>query len=90
MRTTWESWDLDDMQDAADAGAYVEMDALPVPEQTLVETLPYYGAFSDYRDHVVGCADCREDSRPDCAKGAGLLEVSRIGVTEQHHMALDN
>lgn len=90
MRTIWMSWDLDDMQDAAEAEGHVSLDALAVPEQQPVESLPYYGAFSDYRAHVAGCADCRRDDRPDCREGEASLEVSRIGVTEQHRMAAFN
>lgn len=90
MRTIWTSWDLDDMQDAAEAEGYVSLGALVVPEVRLVAPLPYYGAFSDYQAHVAGCPDCRRDDRPDCREGGASLEVSRVGVTEQHRMAEQN
>lgn len=90
MRTIWASWNLDDMQDAADVEGHVSLDALAVPEQRPVESLPYYGAFSDYQAHVAGCVDCLPDDRPDCREGETSLEVSRVGVTEQHRLAAFN
>jgi hypothetical protein len=78
------------MTDAAELEGHVGLRALAVPEQRLVESLPYYSAFSDYQVHVTGCADCRRDDRPDCPEGEGLLVVSRIGVEEQQRMAAQN
>lgn len=87
---TWMRWDLDDMQDAAEAEGHVSLDALAVPETRLVASLPYFGAFSDYGVHVAGCAGCRRDDRPDCAEGVTLLEVSHAGLMVQQRMALSN
>ncbi|WP_086559959.1 hypothetical protein [Streptomyces africanus] len=90
MRTTWASWTPGDMQEAAELEGWVGLTALKVPEQKLVETLPYYGGLTDYQAHVTACADCRRDDRPDCAEGEMLLTVSRIGVEEQHRLAASN
>ncbi|WP_030248024.1 hypothetical protein [Streptomyces sp. NRRL S-455] len=90
MQTIWTRWDLADMQDAADAEGHTALDALVVPELKLVGTLPYSGALTDYREHITACADCRRDDRPDCRTGEALLAVSRIGVEEQHRMAVHN
>lgn len=90
MRTTWTNWKPADMQDAAESEARTGFDALEVPERDFITTLPYYGAFTEYRDHVVGCADCREDDRTDCPEGAEMLRVARIGLVEQADLALSN
>ena len=90
MRTIYADWAPADIRDAAESESRTTLGALGVPELTLVETLPYAGAFSDYRAHVTGCADCRRDDRADCAEGENLLAVSRIGVAEQHILAASN
>jgi hypothetical protein len=90
MRTTWASWDLDDMQDRADEEGHVGLDVLRVPVRDFLTTLPYYGAFAEYRDHIVGCAECREDSRTDCARGETLRTVARVGLEEQARIAESN
>ncbi|MFD8226864.1 hypothetical protein ACFV16_22130 [Streptomyces massasporeus] len=90
MRTIWVGWAIGDMQDAADAEGHASLDALVVPEQRPVESLPYYGAFDDYRAHVTGCADCRRDDRDDCATGNAMATVARVGIEEQHRMAVYN
>lgn len=87
---TWTERDLDDMQDAAEAEGYAKLDVLFVPEQRLVETLPYYSAFDDYRAHVTGCACCRRDDRPDCPEGEALLAVAQVGIGEQQRLAASN
>jgi hypothetical protein len=89
MRTTWTKWNLDDMQDAAEAHGHVELDALAVPERDLIATLPYYDAFAEYRDHVVGCTVCR-DTQDDCPEGAELRRIARVGLEEQARIALNN
>jgi hypothetical protein len=90
MRTMWVGWALDDIRDAAEAEGQTALDCLGVPEMKLVETLPYYGAFSDYPAHIAGCADCRRDDRDDCVEGETLRAVARIGVEEQHRIAESN
>jgi hypothetical protein len=89
-QTTWAEWEPDAMSEAAELEGYTDLTALKVPEQRLVESMPYHAAFSDYRFHVVGCADCRRDDRADCPEGEALLAVSRIGVDEQHRAAAHN
>jgi hypothetical protein len=86
----WVGWTLDDIRDAAEAEGQTSLDSLGTSEIKLVETLPYYGAFSDYPTHIAACADCRRDDRPDCAEGETLRTVARIGVEEQHRMAALN
>jgi hypothetical protein len=90
MRTLWVGWDLDDIRDAAEAEGQTALDCLGVAELKMVETLPYYGAFSDYPAHIAACAGCRRDDQPDCVEGEALLAVSRIGVEEQHRLAANN
>lgn len=90
MRTTWKTWGLEDMQDAADAEGLAGLDSMPIPERDLLETLPYYSAFSEFSDHVTGCPACIDDKRPDCSEGTALMEIARVGIVEQHIIALDN
>lgn len=90
MRTTWERWDLDDMIDAAEAEGHQGLDSRPVPMLDFVETLPYFGAFDDFRWHVTNCPACLHDDRPDCATGVAMANVSRIGMAEQKRIALNN
>ena len=90
MRTTWTDWDLDDMQDAAEAEGLAGLDSVPIPERDLLEPLPYYGAFSEFSDHVTGCPACIDDSRPDCSEGTALMEIARVGIVEQRIIALSN
>lgn len=90
MRTQWINWDLADMQDAADAEGYAGLTALNVPEHgEIIGTLPYVGAFADYREHVTACRPCLHDA-VGCPEGEALLKVSRIGVTVQHRLAESN
>ncbi|MFH8805259.1 hypothetical protein ACH4F6_37915 [Streptomyces sp. NPDC017936] len=90
MRTIWTQWDTADMTDAAEMENRAALRALGVPERRLLEVLPYYGAFTDYHVHVTACAACRDDDRADCPEGRTLLDVSWIGVEEQHRSALSN
>jgi hypothetical protein len=90
MRTIWTGWALDDMRNAAEMEGRVSLTALDAPEQRLVESLPYYGAFCDYRAHVTGCDACRYDDQPDCPEGNALLGVSHVGVDEQRRTAASN
>lgn len=87
MSLQWITWNLDDMQDAADEEGYVGMTALAVREHTELPVLPYYGALVDYRDHVGTCAVCGGPDLKSCAQGDGLSGVARVGVDEQHRMA---
>lgn len=90
MRTTWTDWKMSLMRDAAEAEAYAGFDALGAPDRNLLATLPYYGAFTEYRDHVTGCHDCRDDGRDDCPKGTELLDTASIGLRAQTRLALSN
>lgn len=90
MRTEWTLWDLNDMIGAAELEDRVTLGGLGTRELLLTESLPYFGGFADYSHHVTGCIDCRRDDREDCARGEGLLELSRIGVEEQHRAAVNN
>lgn len=90
MRTTWTEWKPVDMRKAARDEARTEFGVLAAPERKFLETLPYYGAFSEFSDHVTDCADCRDDDRKDCPEGAALLEVARSGLAEQRRMSMKN
>lgn len=90
MRTTWTDWKPKDMRDAAESEARTGFDALGAMERDFVTALPYYGAFTEYRDHVTGCRNCREDGRADCPEGTGLLDVASVGLRTQARLALDN
>jgi hypothetical protein len=90
MRTTWERWDLDDMTGAAEVEGLRDLRTVRSPEVNLVGALPYFGAFSEYREHVTCCPDCLFDDRPDCAEGTALAAVARIGMEEQHLIAASN
>lgn len=90
MRTTWERWSTQDMTDAAEAEDRTCLEVLAPPEREFVETLPYYGAFSDYKVHVTGCRDCRRDDREDCPAGDALRMTARIGLEVQERMAARN
>lgn len=87
---TWTEWNLDDLRDEADIEGRVKLSALVVPEQRLVETLPYYSAFDAQRAHVTACASCRRDDREDCPEGEALLAVAVVGIGEQQHLAASN
>lgn len=90
MRTTWADWRLSNMRDAAESEARTGFDALDVPKRDSIATLPYYGAFTTYRGHVAGCADCREDSRTDCPEGAEMLSAAGSGLRVQSRIAARN
>jgi hypothetical protein len=90
MRTTWTEWSPARMREDAQTEARVGFEALRAPERTALECLPYFGAFTDYRDHITGCADCIDDRRPDCAESENLVAVFRIGVAEQQILATLN
>lgn len=90
MRTTWETLNLDDLQDAAASEARTGFDARGVPERDFVETLPYFSAFDEFRWHVTDCRDCLDDGRPDCSEGVRLRDVARVGLGEQHRLAASN
>ena len=90
MRTTWADWKTDDMQDAAESAARSGFDALGATMRHFVETLPYYGAYSEYEEHVAVCAHCQRDEFTDCPKGAALFSVARIGLGEQQRFAARN
>lgn len=87
MQPMWECADLDIMQDAAEAEAHVSLDGLRTPEQDFVTTMPYYGAFAEYRDHVAGCTGC---AGTDCPEGEALRKTARVGLEEQARIALNN
>lgn len=90
MRTTWADWKPKDMRDAAESEARAGFDALGATERDFVTALPYYGAFTEYRDHVTGCLSCREDDQADCPEGAGLLDTASVGLRAQSRLALNN
>lgn len=90
MRTTWTGWSLDKMREDAEAEAWAGLTALRAPERHAIETLPYFGAFDEYREHVFRCSHCIDDRERDCPEGEALLEVSRIGVAEQKNLAAFN
>lgn len=90
MRTTWTDWQLSDMRDAAESEARAGFDALGAPERSFVKVLPYYGAFTEYRCHVIGCAACREDDQADCTEGTELLDAAGVGLRAQLRLALSN
>lgn len=85
----WVEMSLTDMQDAADAEGYAALTDLDVPSRELLGTLPYFGAFSDYQEHVASCATCALEL-VGCPEGEEMAEVSQIGVTEQHRIAESN
>lgn len=90
MRTQWRETSLTKMLDAADAEGYASLTALDVPDHPeIIATLPYVGAFGDYREHVTSCAVCAIEPI-GCPEGEALLEVSKVGVIEQHRLAESN
>lgn len=89
MRTTWTEWNPQIMQQAAETEARVAFDDLAPMERDLIATLPYYGAFGEYRDHVVACSVCR-DTPVDCPEGGTLRKTARIGLEEQALIAAYN
>lgn len=90
MRTTWTSWETDDMQDAAASEARAGFDALGVRERDFLGPLPYYGAYAEYEEHVANCPVCKQDEFSDCPEGAELLDIARTGIGEQADLALSN
>ena len=89
MRTQWLETTLTDMQDAADAEGYAGITALGTPSHELAVSLPYFGAFAEYHEHITSCRECLHNAI-GCPEGEALLEVSRVGVTEQHRIAESN
>lgn len=90
MRTVWTDWKPADMRDAAESEARVGFDALRVPVLHPVAALPYYGAQSEYEDHVESCAVCGRSVTSGCSEGEALLETVLIGLGEQHRSAVSN
>ena len=89
MLTRWTCGDLDELRGTAEIKNQAALDDLRTPERDFVTTLPYYGAFAEYRDHVVGCATCR-DTEDDCSEGGELRRIARVGLEEQARIALSN
>lgn len=89
MRTTWTEWNPQTMQEAAELEARVAFEELAPAERDFITTLPYYGAFGEYRDHVVGCDLCR-DTQDDCPEGGALRKTARTGLEEQTNLATYN
>lgn len=90
MRTTWTSWKTDDMQDSAASEARAGFDALRAQERYFLTSLPYYGAYAEYEEHVANCPVCPQDEFVDCPKGAELLDIAGTGITKQADLALSN
>lgn len=90
MRTTWTSWNTNDMQDAAASEARAGFGALKAQERYFLGPLPYYGAFAEYKEHVANCPVCKRDEFSDCPEGAELLDIAGTGITEQADLALSN
>lgn len=90
MRTTWTSWTPDELRDAAASGARTEFDGLGAPRRHFLAPLPYHGAYTEYEEHVTGCAVCQQDEMTDCPIGAELFELARIGLDEQRRLAASN
>lgn len=90
MRTTWAVWAPDEMRDAAASEARTGFDGLGAVQRFYVASLPYYGAYSEYEDHVAACAVCQRDPLTDCPLGADLFDQARIGLSEQHRLAARN
>lgn len=89
MRTTWENWDLADMQDDADAEGYAGLSAAGAPEMERVATLPYFGSFVEYGLHVKFCSVC-QDSIVGCPAGDVLSRITRLATTSQARAAASN
>lgn len=90
MRTTWETLNPDEMQDAAESEARTGFDALIAPRRFHLSALPYFPAYTEYEEHVAGCAVCQQDELTDCPIGEELFTLARIGLSEQHRLAASN
>lgn len=90
MRTTWASWAPDEMQNAAESEALTGFDALGATMRHFIGALPYYGAYTEYEDHVAACGFCQASETSECLAGAALFDVARVGLREQHRLAARN
>jgi hypothetical protein len=87
---TWVDWMPEQMAEATEREARAGFDGLAAPVRDLIETLPYSGAFNEFRRHVTRCSDCLRDDRKDCPRGRVLADTARVGVEEQHRIATNN